>query len=150
MGAASSRARSLRRVSSLHQRRRKSGDREKGFYGLAGALHYFCEDGIDTAHKTDMRDRIMRGPPFAAQDKRDILDYCESDVHALARLLPHIIPTIRSLPHAMARANFMWAVAQQERRGVPLDLPTVTRIRQHWDGMRTDLVSELERPFGCY
>jgi DNA polymerase-1 len=128
----------------------KSGDREKGFYGLAGALQYFCEDGIDTAHKTDMRDRILQGPPFSAQERLDILDYCESDVHALARLIPHITPTIRSLPHAMMRADFMWALAHQERRGVPLDLPLVTRIRNHWDGMRTDLVSELDLPFGCY
>jgi DNA polymerase-1 len=41
-------------------------------------------------------------------------------------------------------------LAHQERRGVPLDLPLVTRIRNHWDGMRTDLVSELDLPFGCY
>jgi hypothetical protein len=37
----------------------KSGDREKGFYGLNGALQYFCEDGIDTAHKIEMRDRLQ-------------------------------------------------------------------------------------------
>jgi DNA polymerase family A len=128
----------------------KSGDREKGFYGLGGALQYFCEDGIDTAHKKDMRDRILQGPPFSAQEQRDILAYCEDDVRALARLIPHIIPTIRSLPHAMMRADFMWALAQQERRGVPLDLSMVIRIRNHWDGMRTDLVSELDLPFGCY
>jgi DNA polymerase-1 len=128
----------------------KSGDREKGFHGLAGALHYFCEDGIDTAHKTDMRDRIVQGPPFSARERRDILAYCENDVHALTRLIPHIIPTIRSLPHAMMRANFMWGQAHQERRGVPVDLPLLTRIDNHWDGMRTDLVRELDLPFGCY
>jgi DNA polymerase-1 len=48
------------------------------------------------------------------------------------------------------RAKFQWAVAQQERRGVPLDGALLTRIRQHWHGMRLDLVSELDRPFGCY
>jgi hypothetical protein len=128
----------------------KSGDREKGFHSLAGALQYFCEDGIDTAHKTDMRDRILQGPPFSAEERLDILAYCENDVHALARLIPHIVPTIRSLPHALMRADFMWAVAQQERRGVPLDLPMVARIRQQWEGMRTDLVGELGKPFGCY
>lgn len=128
----------------------KSGDREKGFYALDGALRYFCEDGIDTAHKTDMRDRIIQGPPYFAQERRDILNYCENDTRSLARLVPHIIPTIRSLPHELARTDFMWAIAQQERRGIPLDLPLLNRIRHHWDGMRTDLVSELDRPFGCY
>jgi DNA polymerase I len=47
----------------------KSGDREKGFYSIGGALRYFGEDGIDTAHKTDMRDRIMQGPPFTDQER---------------------------------------------------------------------------------
>jgi hypothetical protein len=47
----------------------KSGDREKGFYSLAGALCFFGEDGIDTARKDDMRDRIVEGPPFSADER---------------------------------------------------------------------------------
>ena len=112
----------------------ESGDREKGFYSLDGALRYFCEDGIDTAHKTDMRDRILQGPPFTATEREAILKYCEDDTRALARLVPHIIPTIRSLPHAMLRAKYMWPIAHHERRGIPVDLPTLGRIRSHWNG----------------
>jgi DNA polymerase family A len=127
----------------------KSGDREKGFYSLNGALRYFGEDGIDTAHKYDMRDRILQGPPFSADERAAILDYCEADTRALARLVAHIVPTIRWLPHAMARANFMWAVAQQERRGVPIDLPQLERIRSLWGAIQTDLVLSMDR-FGVY
>ena len=29
----------------------KSGDREKGFFSIGGALRYFCEDEIDTTRK---------------------------------------------------------------------------------------------------
>jgi hypothetical protein len=126
----------------------KSADRDKGFFSLAGALQYFCEDGIDTAHKTDMRARILQGPPFTAEERAAILDYCEDDVDALARLLKHIVPTIRSLPHALARADFMWAIAQQERRGVPID-PFLHRLRERWDAMQVDLVTEMD-PFGVY
>jgi hypothetical protein len=50
----------------------------------------------------------------------------------------------------MFRAKFQWAIAQQERRGVPLDLPLLTRIRNRWQGMQLDLVTELDQPFGCY
>jgi len=128
----------------------KSGDREKGFYGIGGALRYFGEDGINTAHKTEMRDRIIQGPPFSADEREAILTYCEDDVHALARLVPHIVPTIRSLPHAMARADFMWAVAQQERRGVPLDRPLLDRVRAQWSAIRTDLVAVNNPAFGIY
>jgi hypothetical protein len=128
----------------------KSGDREKGFYGIDGALRYFLEDEIDIARKKEMRDRILQGPPFGVQEQQDIVAYCEDDVRSLARLVPHIVPTIRSLPHAMFRAKFQWAIAQQERRGPPINRPLLTRIRGHWPGMQLDLVTELDRPFGCY
>jgi DNA polymerase-1 len=128
----------------------KSGDREKGFYGLDGALRYFGEDGIDTAHKTEMRNRIIEGPPFRADEREAILMYCEDDVRALARLVHYIVPTIRSLPHVMTRCNFMWAVAQQERRGVPLDQPLLARVNTQWGAIQNDLVAKLDRPFGVY
>ena len=128
----------------------KAEDREKGFFSINGALRYFCEDEIDVTHKKDMRDRILQGPPFTAQERQEILAYCADDTRALARLVPHIIPTIRSLPHALFRSKFQWATAQQERRGVPLDLPLLTRIRNRWDDIRLDLVQELDRPFGIY
>lgn len=128
----------------------KSGDREKGFYSLDGALRYFCENGIDTAHKTDMRDRILQGPPFTAAEREAILGYCEDDVRSLALLVQHIVPTIRSLPHAMGRAKFMWAIAQQERRGIPLDLPFLSRLRSQWAAIQGELVMALDAPFGIY
>jgi hypothetical protein len=126
-----------------------SGDREKGFYGIGGALRYFGEDGIDTAHKKDMRDRILQGPPFSNQERADILDYCQSDVDALARLVPYIIPTIRSLPHAMFRAQFAWVTAQQERRGIPID-PVLAHLKERWSDIQRELVLELDRQYGCY
>jgi len=62
----------------------KSEGRERGFYSIGGALRYFLEDEIDVARKRDMRERILQGPPFDAQERRDILDYCEDDVRARA------------------------------------------------------------------
>jgi hypothetical protein len=129
----------------------KSGDRDKGsFYSLGGALRYFCEDEIDVVRKNETRDRILQGPPFSEQEQQDIVDYCEDDVRALARLLPHIVPTIRSLPHAMLRAKGQWPMARIERRGVPLDGPKFARLREHWNGMQIDLVTRLDQSFGCY
>ena len=95
-------------------------------------------------------DLIMQGPPFNLQERHDILGYCEDDVRKLALLIPHIVPTIRSLPQAMFRAKFQWAIAQQQHRGVPLNRSQLLRFRHHWNGMRFDLVAELDRPFGCY
>ena len=129
----------------------RSGDREKGFFSIGGALRYFLEDEIDVTRKHDMRERILQGPPFSAQEQRDILDYCEDDVRALARVVPHIVPTTRPpLAHATFRAKFQWAIAQQERRGIPLDGVLLARLRDQWQNIRLDLVTELDRPFGCY
>jgi hypothetical protein len=128
----------------------KSPERPKGFYSLDGALRYFGEQGIDTAHKTEMRDRIVQGPPFTAAERKQILAYCLEDTEALTVLIKHIVPTIRSLPHAMLRAKYMWAVAQQERRGVPVEKPMLDRILPRWDEIQLDLVIEKDRPFGVY
>jgi hypothetical protein len=128
----------------------KAVDRPKGFYSLDGALRHFGVDAIDTAHKKDMTSRIIQGPPFSAQERADILDYCQNDVEALARLVPFIVPTIKSLPDAMHRSSYMWAVAQQEWRGIPLDTPALERTLRHWDDIKLDLVTEMDRPFGVY
>jgi hypothetical protein len=129
----------------------KSGDREKGFYSIGGALRYFLEDEIDVTRKRDMRDRILQGPPFSDQERRDILDYCEDDTRALARLLPHVVPTIRPpLAHAMFRSKVQWTIAQQGHRGIPMDGALLSRLRHRWQDIRLDLVTELDRPFGCF
>ena len=122
----------------------ESRDRGKGFYSLAGALRYFLDDTVDTAHKEEMRDRILQGPPFTRSERAAILEYCEDDTRNLARLFAHLVPTIRSLPHALARTRFTWALAQQERRGVPTD-SFVDQLRERWDAMQVDLVNKLDK-----
>jgi hypothetical protein len=128
----------------------RAEDRPKGFFGLEGALRHFGENAIDVEHKKDMRKRIVQGPPFTAQERADILAYNLEDVTGLACLVAHIIPTIRSLPHAMHRASYMWAVAKEEQRGIPIDAPALGRIQRNWDAIQVDLVTEIDAPFNCY
>lgn len=128
----------------------KAEDRPKGFHSLDGALRYFCDDGIDVTHKKDMRDKIVAGPPFNTDERVEILEYCETDVRALARLVEHVVPTIRSFPHALGRAKYLWAVAQQEHRGVPIDLQFLERYRLNEDALKRELAIELDTSFGVY
>jgi DNA polymerase-1 len=44
----------------------------------------------------------------------------------------------------MFRAKVQWTIAQQERRGVPLDAPWLGRIRKRWADMRPYGVYEIE------
>jgi hypothetical protein len=129
---------------------KKRGKASGGYYSLAGALCYFGEHLIDTAHKNDMRDRIIQGPPFSADERERILAYCQEDVEATARLFKHLAPTIRSWPHAIVRSDFAWLTAQQERRGIPVNLPRLETIRSRWTDIQTELVLESDRNFGCY
>jgi hypothetical protein len=124
--------------------------RDKGFYSLAGALRHFREDEIDVARRDDSRDRILQGPPFSNQERREILEYCEDDARALARLAVRLIPTIKSLPHALYRGQYAGSIARQERRGIPIDLPGLERIRERWSSIKTSLVAAVDRDYGCY
>jgi DNA polymerase I len=124
--------------------------RDKGFYSLAGALRFFRQDVLDVTRKDETRDRILQGPRFSSRERREILEYCEDDTRALARLAHDLVPTIRSLPHALYRGQYVCAIARQERRGVPIDLPRLELIRARWSGIKTSLVVAVDRDYGCY
>ena len=126
----------------------KAEDRGEGFFKLRGALRYFLEDELDFTHKKEMVDRVVQGPPATAEEGTEF-DGCENDVRGLARLIRHIVPAIRSLPHALFRGKYQLAIACQERR-VLVDLPLLAKIGNRWNDMQTDLVAEMDRPFGIY
>jgi len=60
--------------------------------GLLGALGYFGLDTIDAHEKREMRDLILGGGPWSDDERNAILEYCGSDVIALERLLPVMLP----------------------------------------------------------
>lgn len=96
--------------------------------GLVGALAYYGLDTIGTIEKAEMRDLILRGGPWSDGERRAILDYCESDVAGLARLLPVMLPQI-DLPRALLRGRYMPAAAKMECIGIPTDVATLGRLR---------------------
>jgi DNA polymerase I len=119
-------------------------DIPKGFYSQLGALQHFGEDTIAHSYKEDMRDRIIQGPPFVGDEPARILDYCETDTDGLARLIPHIVPTIKSIPAALHRSNAMWAFAQHQHRGIPLNKPIFDEVVGVWDAIACDIVREMD------
>ena len=84
--------------------------------GLLGALAYFALGAIDGAEKTEMRDLAIRGGWYSDRERQALLDYCESDVLALAKLLPAMLPSI-DIPRALLRGRYMTAVAAMEWNG---------------------------------
>jgi DNA polymerase I len=90
-----------------------------------------------------MRDLVLRGGPWSEQERIAILDYCESDVAALARLL-HAILLRLDLPRALVRGRYMAAAAAMEHNGVPVDVPTLDRLRQNWTAIQDQLITDID------
>src|SRR6266404_5874046 len=117
--------------------------------GLLGALTYFAIDGIGADEKDEMRSLALRGGPWTAQEREALLDYCEGDVVALERLLPAMLPRI-DLPRALLRGRYMAAAAAMEHAGVPIDVPTLELLREHWLGIQEELITAIDADYGVY
>jgi hypothetical protein len=126
-----------------------SGLKRPNGAGLLGALSYFGLDALDAVEKDAMRQLVMRGGPWTDGEKQAILDYCQSDVDSLARLLPRMIPQI-DFPRALVRGRFMSAVARMEYTGVPIDVHALHRIRSEWQTIQERLISRIDQSFQVY
>ena len=121
---------------------------------LLGALVAHGLAAMTVAEKKDMRDLVMRGGPWTETEKRAVLDYCQEDVDALARLLPAMLPRIldqsHGLGHALLRGRYMVAAARVEWTGTPIDVPTLERLRDGWDPIKGRLVADVDRAYGVF
>lgn len=110
---------------------------------LLGAMAYFGLDAIDITEKDEMRRLALRGGLYTATERVALLDYCESDVVALARLLPAMAPTL-DLPRALLRGRYMASVAHMEHQGTPIDQQALEALQGHWDAIKLGLVERLD------
>lgn len=118
-------------------------------YGLLGALAYFGLDGLAASEKDEMRQLAMRGGPYSEPERLALLDYCQGDVDALARLLPAMASNI-DLPRALLRGRYMAAAARMEWTGVPIDAEMLSLLRENWDTIRTRLIREIDQSYGVF
>src|SRR4051812_17303678 len=122
--------------------------------GLIGALTHFGLDAMGTTEKEDMRNLVLRGGPWSDTERAAILDYCATDVDALARLLPAMLPGILTRPHgighALLRGRYMAAAAAMEHAGVPIDTGMLDRLRNGWAAIQEHLICDVDRDFSVY
>jgi hypothetical protein len=117
--------------------------------GLLGALVYFGLDGIGATEKKEMQTAIGDGTWIGKYSPEEILDYCETDVVALARLLQAMEAEI-DLPRALIRGRYMAAAAAMEHFGVPIDVPMLDRLREGWTGIQDELIAAIDADYGVY
>ena len=115
--------------------------------GLVSALAHHGLDHMGAHDKSAMRDFILAGGPWSEADWQRILDYCESDVEALMKLLPEMLPLI-DLPRALFRGRYMAAAAGMEHNGIPIDLATLLRIERHREPIKDQLIAKIDKDFG--
>lgn len=111
--------------------------------GLLGALAYFGLDALEASEKEEMRDLAIRGGPFDELEREDLLAYCESDVRSLVRLF-HAMKDGLDLPRTLLRGRYMVAVAEMERRGIPVDKDLFLLLTKNWDQIRMRLVQAMD------
>ena len=110
--------------------------------GLIGALQYFGLDTIAPKRKDAMRERIMKGWPFTAEEQKQILDYCAEDVDMLRQLFFAMLPHIDFLPIALHNSESVAALALSEHIGVPIDMNIYPQLAdpKTWREIRDTMV----------
>ena len=91
----------------------------------------------------------LRGGPWSEAERTALLDYCESDVAALERLLPAMLPGI-DLPRALLRGRYMAAAAAMEHTGTPIDVPMLELFRVRWTDIQDQLIAEIDVDYGVF
>ena len=120
-----------------------------GGAGLLGALNWHDLESMDAFEKTEMRELAMRGGPFTDEERTALLEYCESDVIALERLLPMMLPRL-DLDRALLRGRYMMAAACIEFNGVPLDVEALEKLRTRWDSIPLQLIRNIDQDFRVF
>jgi|SRR5271157_646537 len=117
--------------------------------GLLGAMSYFGLDGLAVTEKEFMREKILSGGPWKEEDKGEILDYCQTDVDALAGLLPKLEPFL-DVQHGLLRGRYMACVAQMEHRGIPWDTAQFNVAKEHWEMIKTRLIERINGDYHVF
>jgi len=130
-------------------RDRTNGLPTPGGASLLGALAYFGLDPVGATEKRELQEAIGGDAWRGRFSQAEILDYCESDVLALKRLLAAMAPKI-DLPRALLRGRFMAAASAMEHAGVPIDAETLAKFREHWTDIQDDLIAEIDANYGVF
>lgn len=117
---------------------------------LLDALTYFGIDSIGSNEKEEMRQLAIRGEPFTPSEQVALLDYCESDVRALEKLLPAMLDRGLDLERALLRGQYMAAAARVEANGIPVDVEKYSLFQKHWKLIQRRLVEKVNIEFDVY
>ena len=118
-------------------------------FSMTSTLEFYGLSHIDAGEKQSNQDLAQRGWPFSDTEKKLLLDYVDSDVDSLDRLLTVMIPLIQNFKEALFRGAFQKAIARSERHGIPID-PNWKILKEKWPGILKTLIEDVDQEYGCY
>ena len=123
-------------------------------YGLLAAAEAFGVVAMDVNYKADMRDLILSGGPWTAEQRNEILEYCAEDVvitaNLFAQMWPKIATDLRALTQALLRGRYTVAVARMEFSGTPVDTNLLGNLVLHWPDLRLHLIEAIDQDYGVF
>jgi len=118
-------------------------------YNLLSACFHSKIPTVSVNYKELMRDRILRGPPFTHQERKEILQYCREDVKMETNLFIRLKNKIE-LPYAILRGRYTASNAKMEYNGIPIDIDSLIEIRDCWDIIKEELIFRTDKSYHIY
>jgi len=136
-------------------KRMKNGSYDgKIFPSLLAAASHFGITTTDADHKCAMRDLIIAGGPWSAEQQQEIMDYCAADVAMTSDLLramtAFIFQDATTLGGALLRGRYTCAAAHMERNGIPIDVGALSRLLAGWDDIKLGLICDIDQHYGVF
>jgi hypothetical protein len=104
---------------------------------------------MSESEKDIERDLILREGTWSPDERVRILDYCQRDVDATARLFDRMRSAI-DLERALVRGWYTKAVARMEHTGIPLDVPMFAHLRANLDQLSQEFIAGLDPSIDVY
>jgi DNA polymerase I len=108
---------------------------------------------LPARHATEKRsviERILAGPPYDADEKCEILDYCQQDVDDAVALFNVLWGRLsahnpRYLDQALLRGEYAKAMAEMTRVGCPVNVALHDCIVESWQSVRHALIDSVQQ-----
>ena len=122
--------------------------------GLNDSLLFHGLHEFVNPEKKEMQQLSAAGGPFDSTTMGALIEYCTSDVAATAALFGKLAPKISQLPKGLDwliyAGAYQKAVSSMEIRGVPIDYPLFTKMRENWEGIKKGLIEKVNANYGVF
>jgi hypothetical protein len=116
---------------------------------LFGALHHYGLNVLYGVEDLTAKQLIDRPGPWSEAEREKVLDSRSQQAETTAKLLTAMVPSL-DLSRGLLRGRAMLATARIEHEGVPIDVPTLERLRSHWLTVQDRLIEEIDSDYGVF